>query len=93
MTRGCIPGTHRALEDARILVVDDQLAGTLLRILLMAGYTLAATVVTTYEPGFANASVWLLVIEGWIAGRTLYDRDINGTDRRGTSEAPRETDA
>lgn len=47
----------------------------------LAGYSMVATVLTT-DPGFAVSQVWLLAVETWIASRALYDRDMNGTDRR-----------
>ena len=50
--------------------------------MLLAGYTLTATWLASQEPALGVTSLWLLVINGWIAGRALYDRDINGTDRR-----------
>lgn len=36
----------------------------------------------TVGPGFAPGQLWFLLMEVWIAARTLYDRDMNGTDRR-----------
>lgn len=36
----------------------------------------------TVGPSASPAMLWLLLVELWIAGRALYDRDMNGTDRR-----------
>lgn len=47
----------------------------------MLGYTAVAWW-ATMAPGYAATTIWLLAVEVWIAGRAMYDRDMNGTDRR-----------
>lgn len=48
----------------------------------LAGYVYVATTLTTTEPVFAATQLWLLLVEVWIGARALWDRDLNGTDRR-----------
>lgn len=52
---------------------------------LFAAYSITAGWLATDDIGWTSTAWWFFIINAHIAGRSLYDRDLNGTDQRARS--------